>query len=184
MLKLNNTRIFMHARKTEWHKQQMLTWEKGRQLGWTLTKKVLVGLKKKKKITSDVVLAVTEELQVCNGGLLHTKVWCQSLNVQSLQWFLGSNSNDKHGRHKTKSHCKPWHTLCSLQDAQPLRTGSPKTSSHVSSFPPASWTACFLASRPRSSCMLAEVKLWLIDVLRPHQQPVLHLQAPQESLHL
>ena len=46
MLKLNNTRIFMRARKIEWHKQQMLTWEKGRQLGWTLTKKVLVGEKK------------------------------------------------------------------------------------------------------------------------------------------
>ena len=41
-----NTRIFMHVRKTEWHKQQMLTWEKGRQKGWTLTKKVLVGWKK------------------------------------------------------------------------------------------------------------------------------------------
>ena len=40
MLKLNDTRIFMHARKTDWHKQQMLTWKKGRQLGWTLTKKV------------------------------------------------------------------------------------------------------------------------------------------------
>ena len=26
--KLNNTRIFMHVRKTEWHKQQMLMWEK------------------------------------------------------------------------------------------------------------------------------------------------------------
>ena len=81
----------MHAQKTDWHKQQMLTWEKGRQLGWTLTKKVLVGFKKKKKkkkITSDVVLAgQTEELQMCDGGLLHTKVWCQSLNVQSLHDF-------------------------------------------------------------------------------------------------
>ena len=43
MLKRNNTRIFMHVQKTEWHKQQMLTWEKGRQLGWTWKKKVLVG---------------------------------------------------------------------------------------------------------------------------------------------
>ena len=32
--------------------------------------------------------------------------------------------------------------------------------------------------------MLAEVKLWLVGVLQPHEQPVLHLQAPPGLLPL
>ena len=100
------------------------------------------------------------------------KTWCTE-----PPWSLGSNSTDKHGQHETKCHCKQRHNPCSLQDASPLRTGSRKASSQVSSFPMASWKVCLLASRLRSSSMLAEVKLCLIAVLRPHQQRVLHLQA-------
>ena len=56
----------------------------------------------------------------------------------------------KHGWHQTNCHCKPWHNLCSLQDAWPLQTGSQRASSQVShlmaSFSMAFRKACLLAS--------------------------------------
>ena len=121
MLKLNNTGIFMHALKTEWHKKcYLLNVGKDQQLGWTVTKKVLVGWKKKiknYKWRRAWCLAVTEEFvnvqwrTSAHKGLV-LKPWCTE-----PPWFPGSNSTDKHGRHETKSHWRPWHTLCSLQDA-------------------------------------------------------------------